>query len=879
MDHKKQGKKELLDIIENLESRIASMVRAADLGIQIAEDREPNDAFTAESGLLRIILDAIPDLVYVKDIQSRFVFNNKAHRDWVGKSSINDARGKTDFDLFPHELASRYYADDQNLFKSGVPLVAREEPVQDHTGVMHWVSTTKNPIRGANNAVVGLIGVTRDITANKNFENALLHERALLYTLLDNIPDSIYFKDAQSRFIRVNRAWARRRGLKSPQEVVGKTDFEFFPRDLARRYDEDEQAIIRTGTPLINKIEKIEFPGQPLRWISITKVPVFNDHGRIVGTCGISREITQLVRAEEELARERDLLVTLMEYSTDFIYFKDRDSRFVRLNNAHARWLGFNDPLEMIGKTDFDVHSPEHAENALADERAILKTGIPLIGKVENESCPGHPEERWALTSKGPVFDKDHRIVGTFGISRDITRMKQVEIELQRANDELERRVAERTADLVAANERLEGRIGQLDFLTSATYDMAQFIHIDELMPSIVNAFAARFPAATASLCLRAENGFECRAAVGALDTPTGHVASAEALSVFARSNLQRPYFVDDWSTDDHLRQYAWPSMPHLVAYVAVPLLADNHTVAVLQMFLSSTGAEKYAHEEKVLVTLAAQAAIGISNALHYVELGQKARLQGELDAAHAIQQSFTPRYNPDIPGVNLKGVYYPAFEVGGDYLDYFQTSNGDWVVVIADVCGKGIPAAILMAVLRSTVRVEARDEISARELLIAVNRAMQTNLDDQSFITALCCIIKHDGSSMTYARAGHPLLLKINAGTNRVEYVEANGVALGLVADSNLFASLMDEVHLELKAGDRYLMYTDGLTEAWNDEKACYGVERLSELMQNHAGPSPEAILDTVLADIKRFTGDAAYHDDLTILALQVSGTPDQKI
>lgn len=868
----KRKEKELLATIEGLEERIARILAGSDLGLQLSDGQISADSLFCATSLLTGILDAIPEPLYIKDNQGKYLFSNRAHRAWFGNTPCDCIQGKTDFDLFPHELAARYATEERALLRTARPLVGREEPVAWHDKSMHWVSTTKVPIRSPGGDIVALVGISRDISAAKSFENALMHERQLLYTLLDNVPDSIYFKDARSRFIRVNRAWASRRGITDPHSVVGKTDFDYFPEVLARRYHQDEQTILQTATPLVSKIEKIELPQTSPRWISITKVPVFDDNGRVAGTCGISRDITTLIKTEEELAHERDLLLTLMEYSTDFIYFKDRQSRFVRLNRAHAQWLGYSTPEELIGKSDFDVHSPEHARDAFDDEQEIIRTATPLIGKIENESCPTHPEERWAMTSKGPLFDKEKNILGTFGISRDITRIKQYERELQRSNDELEHRVAARTADLLAANERLETRLEQLDFLNTTTYEMAQFIHLDELLPAIMSAFASRFAAAAASLCLHTEGGFTCRALHGLLDNDAGRGASQAALHVFLENSLQRPYFSQEWRNDDHLALFDWPAMPHLTAYAAIPLLADNRTVAIVQLFLDNQAARRYPSEEKVLATLAAQGATCLSNALRYIELGHSARLAGELDAAHAIQQSFTPRYRPSINGVDLKGIYCPAFEVGGDYLDYFRTSGGDWVVIIADVCGKGIPAAILMAVLRSAVRVEARDHTSARELLVAVNRAMRSNLDDQSFITALCCVISSDGARMTYARAGHPLLLKINTESNAVELIEVDGIALGLVADTDLFATLMGEVSIELRCGDRYLLYTDGLTEAWDEEKNCYGVERLSALLQTSQTSTPDSILDLIMNDIKSFANGAAYHDDLTLLALQVT-------
>jgi sigma-B regulation protein RsbU (phosphoserine phosphatase) len=209
---------------------------------------------------------------------------------------------------------------------------------------------------------------------------------------------------------------------------------------------------------------------------------------------------------------------------------------------------------------------------------------------------------------------------------------------------------------------------------------------------------------------------------------------------------------------------------------------------------------------------------------------------------------------------------------VGGDYLDYFENEDGHWVIVIADVCGKGVPAALLMTVLRSTFRVEARGLTSARAILSAVNQAMQINLDNRSFVTAICLVLDRDGKTMSYSRAGHPQLLKMPDGGGTPESIDCAGIALGLTSDHQTFDSLLDEVTIPLEAGDRYLIYTDGLTEATNGEKDSYGMERLEEVVTGARNCDPDGIIQEIMADIRAFTGTAPYHDDLTMLALEVT-------
>jgi PAS domain S-box-containing protein len=690
---------------------------------------------------------------------------------------------------------------------------------------------------------------------------------------MDNIPDHIYFKDLQSRFIAANKALAELFKLQDPAQMVGKTDFDFFSEKHARQAYEDEREIIRTGNPLLDKEEEETYTDRPGTWALTTKVPYRTNDGDIIGTCGISRDITKIKKAEEELARERNLLRTLIDTMPDYIFVKDIESRFVINNKAHIAVIGASSQEEILNKTDFDVFPRELSARYFSDEQVVLQTGRSIVGREEPVKQKDG-REKWLSTTKVAVRDTTNEIVGLVGISRDITERKHFEEQLKRAKDELEIRVEERTADLKKANERLETRLSQLKFLNTSSYELAQFIRLEELALAIVESFAGRFPSgAQVSLCLRSGDLFKPLSATRALDSDNGRAASAEALKVFLETELQRPLLIENWTSDEHVSSIAWPGpLKNLPCYIALPLLADNKSLAVIQAFTETTFISVYEPEQTVLNTLAAHAAVCLSNAIHYQEIGERARLQGELDAARSIQRRFTPQTRPSIANVNMKGAYFPAFEVGGDYLDYFQAGNGNWVVVVADVCGKGIPAALFMTMLRSTFRVEARTNVTAKALLCAVNDSMRVNLDDKSFVTALCLVIDKEGTSMTYARAGHPMLLKLGRNGQQPANVKCNGIALGLVSDLALFTSMVEEVNVPLSKGDRFLVYTDGLTEATDPEKEAYGSKRLFELLTQCKG-GPDDLIQVILQDVKEFARGSAYHDDLTILAMEVVG------
>ncbi len=272
------------------------------------------------------------------------------------------------------------------------------------------------------NTLLGRAEKVQQLVVRRTAE--LDYERFLLETLLEHSPDYIYFKDRASRFLRLSRALAAYLGLDDPAAAVGKSDSDFFDARRAEQYRADEEQVMTTGQPIIAKEESGSSPHGPAAYLSTTKVPLRNHRGEIIGTFGISRDITERKRVEDEAETERYLLHSLMDSVPDSIYFKDAAGRYLRVNRAKAIRSGLSDPAEAIGKTDADVFPAEHARQTLADEAEVIRTGQPLIGKEEYLTWPDG-RRVWVSTTKLPLRDRDGRIVGTFGISHDITGQKQ----------------------------------------------------------------------------------------------------------------------------------------------------------------------------------------------------------------------------------------------------------------------------------------------------------------------------------------------------------------------------------------------------------------------------------------------------------------------
>ena len=191
------------------------------------------------------------------------------------------------------------------MLEQKVSFSAIEQHNDAASGTTLFVRVIKSPLFGPNGELTGVQGIFWDETERYKAEEELAYERDLLRAMRDNIPDSIYFKDRESRFLAMSRSLAIRLGLNSPEEAAGKTDRDFFNEDHAKEALRDEQHILSTGQPIVGKMEQEVWLDGRERWVLTTKVPLKNRQGEITGTFGISKDITELKAAEAELGRAR----------------------------------------------------------------------------------------------------------------------------------------------------------------------------------------------------------------------------------------------------------------------------------------------------------------------------------------------------------------------------------------------------------------------------------------------------------------------------------------------------------------------------------------------------------------------------------------------
>jgi two-component system cell cycle sensor histidine kinase/response regulator CckA len=385
--------------------------------------------------LIRTIIDAVPDPIFCKDRSCRFLMSNRANSVMFGYE-LGQEIGKTVFDIPGlRENAATYHADDEKVLRTGEPIVNHEEPFERPDGTKGCFLTSKYPIRDAKGDIIGLIGIARDISVRREAERKLADERQMLQTLVDAIPDPLFFKDKSGKHLLYNRANAEMFGL-TEENYLGKTVADLpIPAEYATIYQRDDEKVLRTGEPIINREEPYQRPDSGSGWFLTSKFPLKDREGQIMGLIGICRDITERREVERKLSEERKFLQTLIDAIPDLIVFKDREGRHIHINAAARKTFGVGE--EFLSKPVREWPIPrEHAEIYERDDRYVFETGNSIFNR-EEPCLRWDGTAGWLLTSKLPLRNETGEIIGLVGIARDVTELKREREELESARQRL----------------------------------------------------------------------------------------------------------------------------------------------------------------------------------------------------------------------------------------------------------------------------------------------------------------------------------------------------------------------------------------------------------------------------------------------------------
>ncbi len=298
---------------------------------------------------------------------------------------------------------------------------------------------------------------------------------------------------------------------------------------------------------------------------------------------------------------------------------------------------------------------------------------------------------------------------------------------------------------------------------------------------------------------------------------------------------------------------------------ICIPLKVEDKILGVMN--ISTEYPVLYtAGELKLATALAAQAAVSIENARLHAEHLERERIVKELEIARDIQQSLLPQSTPVVEGAEIVAMALPAKEVGGDFYDFIPITDQNLGLVIADVSGKGVPAALFMALSRALMRASSLRDPRVSNSVIQTNRLILECAASGLFVTLFYAIVDVRKRSLRYVNAGHnpPILFKKITGD--AQFLEADGIALGVLDQIEL-----EEKEIALDEGDVILLYTDGVTESINPSNEEFGEERLVQLIKDHHDLPVNDLMKKIETVVMAFTEDEPQFDDFTMMVVKI--------
>lgn len=434
-----------------------------------------------------------------------------------------------------------------------------------------------------------------------------------------------------------------------------------------------------------------------------------------------------------------------------------------------------------------------------------------------------------------------------------------------------------------------------VDFMHHMVEALGEGLNAQELHQRVVHAAILCSGALSACLFERTEDGQMRSAAVEGLFPPHRPLPPALRDKVSTRAHFVEQVlksetfpdnegivgavvqtgegqFLADAGADPRVVVHEDPALK-VRSVIAVPLRFRDRFFGVLAV-ANSAGGEPFTEADfSLMQSLAEQAALALHNAEFLNFQIEKKQIDLDLTLASSIQQMLLPREAPVFAGLDIDSRYAPAQKVSGDFYDMFALSETRLGVAVADVSGKGIPASLMMAICRTNLRQIAPRHASPAETLKELNRAMGGDMQQGMFITMLYAVVDTESNEITLARAGHELPLisrqNLQSGTTLGEFVGSEGMPLGLVPDEVFSAVIADRIEA-FGSGDALVLYTDGLTEAPNEDDKEFSSARLADVVRALHTRGAHEINTGLLESLRRFTGTPVLRDDLTLVTVK---------
>jgi serine phosphatase RsbU (regulator of sigma subunit) len=307
-----------------------------------------------------------------------------------------------------------------------------------------------------------------------------------------------------------------------------------------------------------------------------------------------------------------------------------------------------------------------------------------------------------------------------------------------------------------------------------------------------------------------------------------------------------------------------------LQSTLIVPLIYEDRLTGLISLGEKKSGKFYRREDINLLNTLANQSAVAIENARMIEAVIEKERMEEELSIARDLQMSMLPAQCPTIDGFEIAAYSVSAMEVGGDFYDFIEMGPDKVGMLIGDVTGKSVSGALVMSASRSVFRMLSEENLSVGEIMVRANRRTKKDIKSGMFVALLYAVLNAKDKTLSLCSAGQtqPIYLSSKSGESSLVETRGDTFPLGIIEDVDY-----QETILNMAAGDKIVLYTDGIVEAMNDKKEIFGFERLLEIVQGTSSIKADSLLKEILDNVNAFAGEAAQHDDLTVIVISDIG------
>jgi sigma-B regulation protein RsbU (phosphoserine phosphatase) len=417
---------------------------------------------------------------------------------------------------------------------------------------------------------------------------------------------------------------------------------------------------------------------------------------------------------------------------------------------------------------------------------------------------------------------------------------------------------------LQAENLRLTRALEELSMLNELAREIGASRSSEKVMDRIIKRSLRAVHAEQAVITLVSRESREpMKTLVRAMVTSTEHEKFHLSQNLLGWMHLnKRPLLSNSPPDDDRFRGITWD--PSIRSILCVPLMAKSELIGVLTAYNRKGDTGFTDEDQRVLAIIAMQSAQVIENARLYEEERELQRMQEDVRLASVIQSELLPRQAPATPGYEIAGRSIPAQQVGGDYFDFIPIDDQRIAICLGDVSGKGLPASLLMANLQATLRGQTLIDMPADECVRRSNMLLFRSTDPEKFATLFYGVLDLSSHSLTYSNAGHENPFLFNGSTNALR-LEAGGTVLGVL---ETFAYESDVVKLE--PGSTLVIFSDGITEAFDAGGAQFGEAALREVLEAHQHQRAEELIDRIVEAVRMHAAGAAQADDLTLVVVK---------